>query len=197
MTRAARRAPRVRSRRRQLVGLVVVVVGAVVVIAFPQLLDRDGAAGSGGADVPAAVPEGAVEATVDRVVDGDTVIVLLADGGDRERVRLIGVDTPETVRPGAPVDCFGPEASAFTTTSLPVGSTVWLEADASQGDADRYDRLLRYVWTAGGALLNEDLVAQGYGREDTYDAEYRYRDDFVAAEAAARSDGDGLWGACA
>jgi micrococcal nuclease len=211
-TAASRRRTRTRSRsrsssRRALVGLAVVAVGAVVVIAFPQLLDGgspNGSSGSAGsssstgstASVPSSVPPAAVAATVERVVDGDTVIVIAAADGARERLRLIGVDTPETVKPDAPVDCFGPEASAFTTDALPVGSTVWLEDDASQGDADRYDRLLRYVWTEGGGLLNQQLVASGLGEEDTYDQPYRYRDAFVAAEAAARDSGAGLWGAC-
>ncbi|WP_209560210.1 thermonuclease family protein [Frigoribacterium sp. PvP032] len=211
-TAASRRRTRDRSRsraggRRALLGLAVVAVGAVVVIAFPQLLDGgspDGSSGSAGtsastgatASVPSSVPPAAVAATVERVVDGDTVIVVTAADGARERLRLIGVDTPETVKPDAPVDCFGPEASAFTTDALPVGSTVWLEDDASQGDADRYDRLLRYVWTEGGSLLNQQLVAAGLGTEDTYDQPYRYRDAFVAAEAAARDSAAGLWGAC-
>jgi micrococcal nuclease len=208
-TAASRRRTRSSARsRRALLGLLVVLVGAVVVVAFPQLLDGDGdgdgtagtagtAGSAGGSAVPpSAVPGSAVSATVERVVDGDTVIVVTAEGGDRERIRLIGVDTPETVAPGAPVDCFGPEASAYTTDALPVGSTVWLEDDASQGDADRYDRLLRYVWTEGGGLLNQQLVASGLGTEDTYDEPYRYRDAFVAAEAAARDSGAGLWGVC-
>jgi len=212
-TAASRRRSRSRARtrgagRRALIGLAVVLVGAVVVIAFPQLLDGGATGGSSGgssdgtvrppsadASVPSSVPASAVPATVERVVDGDTVVVVAADGA-RERLRLIGVDTPETVKPDAPVDCFGPEASAFTTDALPVGSTVWLEDDASQGDADRYDRLLRYVWTEGGGLLNQQLVASGLGEEDTYDQPYRYRDAFVAAEAAARDSGAGLWGAC-
>jgi micrococcal nuclease len=206
-TAASRRRTRSSRRsRRSLLGLAVVVVGAVLVVLFPQLLDGGGPGGGpGGAPggsaaspsaVPSAVPAGADAATVERVVDGDTVIVVEADGGARERIRLIGVDTPETVEPGAPVDCFGPEASAYTTEALPAGSTVWLEDDASQGDADRYDRLLRYVWTEGGGLLNQQLVASGLGTEDTYDQPYRYRDAFVAAEAAARDSGAGLWGAC-
>ena len=208
-TAAQRRRSRSRARtrgagRRALLGLAVVLVGAVVVIAFPQLLDGGATSGSSDgtvrppsadASVPSSVPAAAVPATVERVVDGDTVVVVAADGA-RERLRLIGVDTPETVKPDAPVDCFGPEASAFTTDALPVGSTVWLEDDASQGDADRYDRLLRYVWTEGGGLLNQQLVASGLGEEDTYDQPYRYRDAFVAAEAAARDSGAGLWGAC-
>jgi micrococcal nuclease len=196
---ASRRRTRLSRRtRRALVGLAVAVVGAVLVALFPQLLDGDASGGdpAGSAAPPSAVPAGAAPATVERVVDGDTVIVVTTDGGDRERIRLIGVDTPETVQPGAPVDCFGPEASAWTTDALPVGSTVWLEDDASQGDADRYDRLLRYVWTEGGGLLNQQLVASGLGTEDTYDDPYRYRDAFVAAEAAARDLGAGLWGAC-
>ena len=208
-TAASRRRSRSRGRtrgagRRALVGVAVLAVGAVVVIAFPQLLDGGATGGAPGgtvrppsadASVPSAVPAGAVPAAVERVVDGDTVVVVAPDGA-RERLRLIGVDTPETVKPDAPVDCFGPEASAFTTDALPVGSTVWLEDDASQGDADRYDRLLRYVWTEGGGLLNQQLVASGLGTEDTYDQPYRYRDAFVAAEAAARDSGAGLWGAC-
>nr|WP_249408879.1 thermonuclease family protein [Frigoribacterium sp. CFBP 8751] len=109
---------------------------------------------------------------------------------------MIGVDTPETVKPDAPIDCFGPEASAFTTATLPEGATVWLEDDASQGDSDRYDRLLRYVWSPDGTMLNERLVAEGYGREDTYDDAYRYRDRFVAAEASAEASRVGLWAAC-
>lgn len=195
---ARRRPSRRRLTPRRLLGLVVVLVAGAVLVAFPRLLG-DGSAGgdSGGAGavpVPTSVPAAAAEAVVERVVDGDTVIVTVA--GERERIRLIGVDTPETVKPDAPVDCFGPEASAFTTATLPEGATVWLEDDASQGDADRYDRLLRYVWSPDGTMLNERLVAEGYGREDTYDDAYRYRDRFVAAEASAEASRAGLWAAC-
>jgi micrococcal nuclease len=193
---SARRRRRPLTRRRA-VGLVVVLLAGAVLVAFPRLLD--GAAGGGGASpgggaVPTSVPTEAAEAVVDRVVDGDTIVVRVQ--GERERIRLIGVDTPETVHPGAPVDCFGPEASDETTGLLPVGSIVWLESDASQGDADRYDRLLRYVWAPDGTLLNERLIADGFGREDTYDDPYRYRDRFVAAEADAERADVGLWGAC-
>ncbi|WP_082486369.1 thermonuclease family protein [Frigoribacterium sp. Leaf186] len=202
---SARRPGRPASRRttpRRLAWLVVVLVAGAVLVAFPRLLGGEvgggagdgGAGGAGAAPVPTSVPAGSVEAVVDRVVDGDTVVVTVA--GERERIRLIGVDTPETVKPDAPVDCFGPEASSFTTSALPEGATVWLEADASQGDADRYDRLLRYVWSPDGTMLNERLVAGGYGREDTYDDAYRYRDRFVAAEASAEASRTGLWGAC-
>jgi micrococcal nuclease len=195
---ARRRPSRRRLTPRRLLGLVVVLVAGAVLVAFPRLLgDGSGGGDPGGAGavpVPTSVPAAAAEAVVERVVDGDTVIVTVA--GERERIRLIGVDTPETVKPDAPVDCFGPEASAFTTATLPEGATVWLEDDASQGDADRYDRLLRYVWSPDGTMLNERLVAEGYGREDTYDDAYRYRDRFVAAEASAEASRVGLWAAC-
>ncbi|WP_123518675.1 thermonuclease family protein [Frigoribacterium sp. PhB24] len=195
---SARRRSRRRLTPRRLLGIVVVLVAGAVLVAFPRLLgDGSGDGGPGGAGavpVPTSVPAAAAEAVVERVVDGDTVIVTVE--GERERIRLIGVDTPEAVKPDAPVDCFGPEASAFTTAALPEGSTVWLEDDASQGDADRYDRLLRYVWSPDGTMLNERLVAEGYGREDTYDDAYRYRDRFVAAEASAERAGAGLWNAC-
>jgi micrococcal nuclease len=195
---SARRRSRRHLTPRRLLGLVVVLVAGAVLVAFPRLLG-DGSAGvdpggAGAVPVPTSVPAAAAEAVVERVVDGDTVIVTVA--GQRERIRLIGVDTPETVKPDAPIDCFGPEASAFTTATLPEGATVWLEDDASQGDSDRYDRLLRYVWSPDGTMLNERLVAEGYGREDTYDDAYRYRDRFVAAEASAEASRVGLWAAC-
>ncbi|MCJ0701814.1 thermonuclease family protein [Frigoribacterium faeni] len=191
--------------RRRALGLLVVLLAGVVLVAFPRLLgdgagvdpaggSAGGPGGAGREAVPTSVPSGAAEAVVERVVDGDTVVVRVR--GERERIRLIGVDTPETVKPDAPVDCFGPEASAETTERLPEGATVWLESDASQGDADRYDRLLRYVWSPDGTMLNEHLIADGFGREDTYDDPYRYRDRFVAAEARAERDRTGLWGAC-
>ena len=196
-------APRRRGRRRppRSVALVaVLIVVAIVVLLLPRLLDGAGGAwpggdsGPGGAAVPAEVPDGAERATVERVVDGDTVVVDL--DGESERLRLIGVDTPETVAPGRPVDCFGPEASAWTTEALPEGATVWLEADPTQGDVDKYDRLLRFLWTDSGALVNRELVELGYAREDTYDEPYRYRDEFVALEEAAEAQGVGLWGRC-
>jgi len=196
-------APRRRGRRRppRSVALVaVLIVVAIVVLLVPRLLGGAGGAwpggdaGAGGSAVPAEVPDGAERATVERVVDGDTVVVDL--DGERERLRLIGVDTPETVAPGRPVDCFGPEASAWTTEALPAGAVVWLEADPTQADRDRYDRLLRFVWTDSGALVNRELVELGYAREDTYDEPYRYRDEFVALEEAAEAQGAGLWGRC-
>ena len=123
------------------------------------------------------------------VVDGDTIKVRL--GGAVESVRLIGIDAPETGAPGRPDQCFGTEAGAKARELL-AGRAVRLEFDASQGRRDRFDRLLAYVWV-DDELYNEWMVRQGYAREFTYSAPYRYQADFKAAEAEARGAGRGLW----
>jgi micrococcal nuclease len=125
--------------------------------------------------------------TVARVVDGDTI--KLSTG---ETLRLIGVDTPETVDPRAPVQCFGREASARAHALLD-GASVRLEYDPTQGRYDRYGRTLAYVWLADGRLFNETIIAEGYAHEYTYAIPYRYRDRFRAAERAAREASRGLW----
>ena len=111
---------------------------------------------------PAGLPTGMVE----RVIDGDTVDVRL--GGDTVRVRLIGIDTPEVVDPRTPVECFGREASAKAHELLD-GQSVAIEDDPTQGDADRYGRLLRYLWLPDGRLFNQEMIGQGYAFEYTYD----------------------------
>jgi micrococcal nuclease len=128
-----------------------------------------------------------------RVVDGDTIDV--AVGGTRERVRLLGIDTPETVHPYKPVQCYGKQASAKVTALL-LGKRVRLEGDRGQGNRDHYGRLLRYVRMPSGTNLNRYLVATGYAREYTYGSPYRYQASFKAAERQARGAGRGLWGAC-
>ncbi|MFB3739861.1 MAG: thermonuclease family protein [Candidatus Velamenicoccus archaeovorus] len=124
------------------------------------------------------------------MVDGDTVHVWYR--GHDVDVRLIGVDTPETVAPGLPVECFGPEASRFTTSRLQ-GRRVRLGFDVER--LDRYGRTLAYVWL-GGRLFNEVLVRRGFAVVATYPPDVRYVDRFVAAQRAARAEGRGLWGAC-
>src|SRR5215207_4425687 len=101
------------------------------------------------------------QATVEHVVDGDTIDVRI---GDRlERVRLLGIDTPEVYVDRGPPDCFGPEASAFTKTLLPGGTAVRLERDVV--GRDDYGRLLAYVYLAAdGSLVNETIVRQGFAR---------------------------------
>lgn len=130
---------------------------------------------------------------VARVVDGDTLVVSMASG--EETVRLIGVDTPETVRPNTPVQCFGAEASERIHQLLD-GQQVRLAADPSQEDRDQYGRLLRYVQTLTGVDVGGDLLAGGFAREYTYDTAYLQQAAFRALEHDAESARRGLWGAC-
>lgn len=142
--------------------------------------------------VPAPVrPAAGEQAQVVRVVDGDTIDVRRADGSIA-RVRYIGVNTPETVDPRRPVECFGKEASA-RNTELVGGKTVLLEKDLSE--TDQYDRLLRYVWV-GDMLVNAALVSEGFARPVTYPPDVRYADWYFVQEREARAAGRGLWGAC-
>ncbi len=127
-----------------------------------------------------------------RGVDGDTIIISV-DGVD-ERVRFIGVDTPETVHPQRPVECFGKEASAFTTTLVTEAGEVAIEIDESQGERDRFGRLLGYVILPDGRNLNALIIYEGYGHEYTYRTEYKYQAEFKLAEELAREAGRGLWG---
>lgn len=131
--------------------------------------------------------------TVAQVVDGDTIEVAL--GPRTETVRLLGIDTPETVEPGAPVDCFGPEASARTKALLPEGAEVRLTRDVEV--RDRFGRLLAYVErTRDGLFVNRSLVADGYARTLSIAPNDAHRGALAAAERDARRDGRGLWGAC-
>jgi micrococcal nuclease len=129
--------------------------------------------------------------TVQRVVDGDTFIALA--GSSRFRVRLIGVDTPETVKPGAPIGCFGPEASAYAKKTL-TGKQVRLVYDFER--YDRYHRVLAYVYL-GATFFNLDLVQRGYAVVETVPPDIAHVRDFVAAQRAARASRTGLWLACA
>lgn len=144
------------------------------------------------ATAPSSTPggDGRSSATVTRVVDGDTVIAQV--GGEELRVRLIGIDTPETVAPDQPVECFGPAASEFTHRRLE-GEDVELEFDVER--LDPYGRTLAYVWL-GGELFNETLVREGYALVTTFPPDVRYVDRFVAAQRVARERHLGLWGAC-
>jgi micrococcal nuclease len=133
---------------------------------------------------------------VTHVIDGDTIQVQI--NGITETVRLIGVDTPETVDPRKPVQCYGPEASAETKRLLE-GKQVTLEADPSQGDRDKYGRLLRYVYwftDDGYLLVNDALIYYGFGREYTYDQPYEYQKLFKASQESAQANKRGLWAMC-
>jgi len=128
--------------------------------------------------------------TVTNVVDGDTIDVSI--NGEVKRLRLIGVDTPETKDPRKTVQCFGKEASAFTTSTL-LNQSVTLEADDSQGDLDKYGRELRYVILSDGTNFNKLLIHDGYAHEYTYHTAYKYQVEFKAAQADAESSKRGLW----
>ena len=128
---------------------------------------------------------------VTRVIDGDTVEVLISN--ESHVVRYIGIDTPETKHPSKPIECFGPEASQFNE-ELVAGKQVLLEEDVT--DKDRYGRLLRYVWIEGVGLVNQVLVENGYARVSTYPPDVKYESLFIAAESSAQADGIGRWGAC-
>jgi micrococcal nuclease len=144
------------------------------------------------ADVPLPTAV-AANATVERVVDGDTVVVRL--GRRRELVRLIGIDTPETVDRRQPVQCFGHEASARTAALLPPGTPVRLERDAEA--RDRYGRLLAYVRRATDDLfVNHDLVLSGHAAVLRIEPNTAHADLLAAAMHGARADRRGLWGAC-
>jgi micrococcal nuclease len=135
-------------------------------------------------------PSRTLAATVTRVVDGDTLHAQVS--GRDVTIRLIGLDTPETVAPGGPVECFGIEATVFTTNEL-TGRQVVLEFDRQR--IDPFGRTLAYLWV-GGELFNEKVVIGGYGEARTYPPNTRYQQRLDAAEDAARAAGRGLWGAC-
>src|SRR3954468_2781979 len=162
--------------------LAVVAAGAAALLA--------GGSGSGSAAPP---PGSAQAATIPRVVDGDTVIAQMASGGT-ERVRLIGIDTPESVKPGTPVQCFALKASAYTKHLL-TGRRVRLVLDAEP--RDRYGRLLAYVYREpDGLFVNADLVRRGFAQTLTIPPNVRFADRFSALARQARDAGKGLWSAC-
>jgi micrococcal nuclease len=138
-------------------------------------------------------PGTAGAATVVRPVDGDTVVVDV--GGREEPVRLIGIDTPESVAQDRPVECYGPEAKRRLAELLPVGTEVVLERDVE--GRDRYDRLLAYVVReADGVLVNAVLVEEGFAESSAFPPNVTRQDELDAAQARAQSARRGLWPVC-
>lgn len=136
------------------------------------------------------------EAKVIRVIDGDTIEISI--NGTIEKVRFIGVDTPETVDPRKTVQCFGEKASKVTKDAL-TNQTVWLESDSTQGNRDKYSRLLRYVWTDDEKVdFGKVLIATGFAYEYTYNTPYKYQSSYKQAQSEAEQGKKGLWadGAC-
>jgi micrococcal nuclease len=131
-----------------------------------------------------------VTALVTRAVDGDTIEARI--DGEIEDVRLIGVDTPETVKPGEPVQCFGPQASGYTHRQLE-GRPVRLVFGVERRDV--YGRLLAYVYL-GGRFFNSALLRRGLARSLTIPPNDRFAARFERLELGAARAGRGLWGAC-
>ena len=128
-----------------------------------------------------------------RDVDGDTIDVTI--DGHAERIRLIGINTPETVKPNSPVECFGHEASTFTKSLLNAGEQLHLERDVEARDA--YGRLLAYVYrVSDGLFVNLEVIRLGYAQVLTFPPNVAHTEDFVGAARAAEAANLGLWGAC-
>jgi micrococcal nuclease len=162
--------------------LLPVLIAAAAALAVALLLDRGGATGGG--------------ARVERVVDGDTLRVSF-DGRSRS-VRLLGIDTPETHRPGTPVECGGPQASGHMESLAPPGTRVELVSDPGQDRVDRYGRLLAYVRLPSGRLVEEAQLEAGWASVYVYAGKpVALYSRFRRAEEAARLRHRGVWGACA
>ena len=166
------------SRRTRLTFALLLAAFAALAAGGSRVLDGGGAP-AGGSSV----------ARVERVVDGDTIV--LAGG---ERVRYIGVDTPESVKPGTPVQCFAKKASAFNER-LVDGERVRLRYDAER--RDRYGRTLAYVYRLrDGLFVNAELVRRGYARTLTIPPDVSHAGEFARLARSARARGRGLWSAC-
>ena len=131
--------------------------------------------------------------TIDHFVDGDTIAINM--NGKKETVRMIGVDTPETHKPNTPVQCYGPAAAAYTKNLIGT-KKVRLESDPQSTNRDRYDRLLRYVYTDDGTFVQKELIANGYGFAYTQ-FPFTKSAEFTQTQQQAKDTGRGLWGNCA
>ena len=139
------------------------------------------------------IPTSAFLASVVRVVDGDTFLAKVGGSGRALRVRVIGVDTPETVKPNTPVRCYGPQASSFTKHLLRAGTQVRASHEPG-GDVDRYGRQLWDVWLPDGRFLESVLVASGAARAYPFPPQTEYATLLATLQAGARAERRGLWG---
>lgn len=163
------------------ISVLVTVLVAIVIIGIPALRPYEVVQGQDAAQYHRVL----------RVVDGDTIDV--EQDGQSRRVRLIGVNTPETVDKRRPIQCFGPEASHFVKHLLD-HRVVRLEGDPGKENTDKYHRLLRFVYLSDGTLLNEQLIRDGYGQEYTFQHQaYLHQAEFKQVEAEAKSANRGLW----
>jgi micrococcal nuclease len=185
--------------RRRLVPVLLLLAVALVVAGCEGLVEDAGSGGGGKAPAGLSTskaeraawphaPRDAVAVRVQRVSDGDTFVATVK--GRRERIRVIGVDTPETVAPNRPVEPYGKEASNFAKHYLD-GETVRLAGDAEP--RDRYGRMLAYVWLDDGTFWNALLVAEGYAQQLTIPPNVTYERLFRRLAAEARREDRGLW----
>jgi micrococcal nuclease len=137
----------------------------------------------------AGIQEEAVLYKVTKVVDGDTIVV--EKNNETNRVRMIGIDTPETVHPNKPVECFGLEASDMLR-ELIEGKEVLLKTDPTQDDIDRYGRLLRYVFL-DGVDINHEMIKKGFAFEYTYKVPYLKQSKYKSTQENAQKNSLGLW----
>ena len=128
-------------------------------------------------------------AKVLRVIDGDTIEIRL--GNNLESVRMIGIDAPETVDPRKTIECFGKEASRKASVLLD-GKEITLESDPTQGNRDKYGRLLRYIFL-DDLNFNKLMIREGFAHEYTYNFPYKHQEEFRNAEKDARENQKGLW----
>ena len=175
---------------RRLVGAAVLFVMALVLAGCGRPASGPPAPASGAGPGGAAGLPAGLDTTVERVVDGDTLVVR---GG--HRVRLIGVDTPETKDPRKPVQCFGEQASAYVSSLLREGEGVRLVGDVEERDV--YGRTLAYVYRlADGLFVNAALVREGYAHVLTIPPNVAHSDEFLTLARDARERGRGLWSSC-
>jgi micrococcal nuclease len=134
-----------------------------------------------------------INATMISVVDGDTIDVNIS--GRRERVRLIGIDTPVTKKPNTPVQCYGPEATKFTKSLLPSDTPLHLERDVVA--RDDFGRMLAYVYVAGdGKFVNLTIIGKGFARPLTIPPNSAHANEFIEAARIAQAGSIGLWARC-
>jgi micrococcal nuclease len=129
---------------------------------------------------------------VERFVDGDTIVVDM--NGKTETVRMIGIDTPETHKPNSPVQCYGPAAAVYMK-NLIGNNRVRLEADPTNTNRDRYERLLRYVYLPDGKLVQQESITNGYGFAYTA-FPFTKKSEFIQAQEKAKAEVKGLWTNC-
>lgn len=163
------------------------------------LLGAAAACGDAGTAAPPTTGVVEANATVEHIVDGDTIDVTI--GGDEERIRLIGIDTPEIAhaasgdRPAQVAECFGDEAHRYTESLLPVGTPVRLERDVVP--RDDYGRMLAYVYRAAdGIFVNYEIIRHGFAQPLTIPPNVAFSDLMVEAARDAERDDAGLWSAC-